>query len=330
MPITERDVPFVWNTKRGPQQTGQTQVGEKLFVDVRGKTGAGVTRPRRLSFLPVSLSFWPKFLQREEAAPDPGKKKVRKTPFNLRGATFNLTLLAVGFGILSFFWWNMQGVARGLAALPQIEGRAAAAFDELVRVQSALAETDIQESERALSSAHDHLSQARGELSAALDSTRHILRYVDVTGTVASGQELLAAGESLTQAGQHVARGVGPFFEVSSVLAAEGGSKPQDGPSLVNAVQSMQREFGLAAGELEKAQQSLGAVSSPLLPEDIKRKVATLTATLPAVHETILTLHKQSASYLHLLGANHDRQYLLVFANNHEIRPVGGFIGTVG
>jgi len=204
--------------------------------------------------------------------------------------------------------------ARRIALVP-VRERAELAMGGLLSAGAALAEGNFEGSEDGFASTQELLRQTQVEMNDALLSSQAILKYLDVTGTVRSGEELLEAGTFLTEAGQHMARGVG------GLAAAE--------PSLVSVLQLAKAEFGLAEVALGQAGRSLDKVGGPLLPAEVKEQVKQLEVSIPVIRDALQMFDRQSQVLLAVLGAERERQYLLLFQNNHEIRPTGGFVGSI-
>ncbi len=198
--------------------------------------------------------------------------------------------------------------------------------------QSALAKTDFSASDAAFSNAQAQLVEAQKSFDEAFSSSKDILRYVDITGTVRSGEDLLSVGQDLTEAGQHISRGLAPLLHsTDGVFAvADKNKEPDSGSSnLITAVKDSQIELKSALISLQQAQDTVATVSSPLLPTNIQSQVDKLKKVLPTLTSSLKMFLDRSDTMLSILGADRQKQYLLVFANNHELRPVGGFLGSI-
>lgn len=210
-------------------------------------------------------------------------------------------------------------MGRGYAVMETIGGQARAAYAEMAAAQAAFGDSDFSGSERHFKTAGDLLESARQSWRAAMASSSYVLAYPDLTGTIRSGDQLLAAGESVVEAGAALAGGM------ESILAGQ-----EDLPvSLVDAL-----EQALAAGEnahaaLVDAEKSLERVAVVTLPNDIKEEVVRMKKNVPAARASLGSWLDQSHVLLSILGAERARDYLLVLQNNHEMRPTGGFIGSL-
>jgi hypothetical protein len=257
-------------------------------------------------------------LQARDTTSSPAKKKIWR-------ARHLLPFLVTALGLASLIW-ILQGAGRGTALLGTIEGRAGKAYEQVLVAQAALAETDFVTSEASFAAAGAELQQARQELDAALAASRVVLETVDLTGTVRSGRELLVAGEAVTTAGQHVSRGLN-FIVTAQVLPSAETQTPA--LTLVDAIGQAQPELAQAAAALTEAETSLQQVESERLPENLQEPVRQLQRLVPSARAGVQSFLDHSGLLLNVLGADRDRQYLVLFENNHELRPTGGFIGSI-
>ncbi len=260
----------------------------------------------------------------EPVAIEPRKNHIRivkpkmKVRLPSQHAMVSALLLVGGFAFVLFFVWNLQGAGRGTAALSSIEAKGNSAFTHVLQAQEALANTNVQESEGQFSAASQELTSAKTDMDEALAASKNVLQFLDVTGTVRSGQDMLDVGVALADAGVHMSRAVAPFLSVTlntsladAIIAAR--------PNLENAEQA-----------IDVANEKIAGVETGLLPDNIAQDIEKLKVIIPQAKNTLHHLLGESGTLLALLGAERDRQYLVLFANSDEIRPVGGFIGTVG
>lgn len=234
----------------------------------------------------------------------------------------NITLFLVGCLLASGALIQLQGAGRAWAALGSIERKATQAYQQVGVAQTALAETKFDASEQAFGEAAQSLQQARQELDDALASSKYVLRALDVTGTVRSSEELLTAAAKVTEAGEHVSKGIKPLFNVNPLQV-------QPGRTLIDAINTAQPELAAAAAALAGAERSLKQVTLSRVPETIRPSVEQLQQLVPRARQGITAFLDQTGLLLTFLGEDHERQYLIVFENNNELRPTGGFIGSL-
>lgn len=323
--FSERDISYDFT-----KTNARKEPSKGLFVEVDDEREVAIKKPKSVFSLPFSVSFWPR--KPEGDVPVRASDKIRKKKFSstaFNGKSSNLVILVAGCALAGLVVWNLQGLGRASMVLSAVQSKSQEALDHVFSAQAALAEADVAASETSFKQADVLIREAQSELDNALAAQGAILRVVDVTGTVRSGQELLEVGSALAAAGQHISRGLNPLLSVDSLFAS-GDAEDVGGRTVADGITESRKDFELALVELEKANESLEHIGSPLLPAEVQEHVQTLKQTVPKATELVRTFVDQSDMFLHLLGAEHDRQYLLLFANNHELRPIGGFIGTIG
>jgi len=265
-------------------------------LPVRGEGSDEVTAAQ--VSLPFSVSVW----------------SVR----GIRSSVSGAVLLLIGCAVILVGIWSLQGAGRGTAVVASLQQRTAKAFADVTTAQAALAHTDTTTGEQSFQSAFQELTTAQKEMDQALAASKHVLAVLDLTGTVRAGQDMLEVGSALAKAGEHTSRAMKPFFE-----------KTQN-KTLTDAITASRPELALAQAELDTAAETIKGISGTFLPPEFQDQIEKLQTIIPRARNAVHTLHSESETFLTLLGAERDRQYLFLFANNDEMRPVGGFIGTVG
>lgn len=291
MPIAERDVDY-----RFPVASSGTTKENSPSI-TRASLNRGVSSPSRSSVLR-----------------SPGASRISMRSIGRR--TPGLIILLIGFSFLSFAVWNLQAAGRGIQALSSIEVRVKHAIADMTQASSALADTGSDASKLSFATAGVEFVTAQHDMDSALASNKSILEFLDITGTVRSGSTLLSTGTKISSAGEHIANAVQDI------------GKTNTGTSLTDAMKLAQPELANAEQDVASANDQLNLVSTPLLPKPLAVQVNTLKSALPKLLAIIHHLNSESGTLLKLLGADRDRQYLILFANNDELRPVGGFIGS--
>lgn len=201
-----------------------------------------------------------------------------------------------------------------LAVTGDIRGQVLGAVTSLGQGQQALAEGDFGASSQAFSDAQQSIGAARQQLDEALAASKRILGVLDVTGTVKSGTNLLEAADALSKTG---------------VLLAAVLEDMAQYETFPEAIDASRGNLAAAAQELARAQESLEKVDDDAVPAEARDSLGKLKESIPTIHRLVSVAAGQADVFLSLLGTDHDRQYLVLLANSHELRPVGGFIGTI-
>lgn len=79
---------------------------------------------------------------------------------------------------------------------------------------------------------------------------------------------------------------------------------------------------------LEDANKKLEGISTALLPEQLRPYFNSLKIYLPKTVENLHNLDEMFDTLSEFLGHNSEKRYLVLFQNNNELRPTGGFIGS--
>ncbi len=238
--------------------------------------------------------------------------------WNIRSGVHGVLFLLLSCVIISGGVWSLQGAGRGTAVIASLQQRVIRAFADVSTAQTALANVDTATGERSFQAAFQELSSVQQEMDQALSASKQVLSILDITGTVRVGQGMLEVGSALAKAGEHISRAMKPFFDT-----AQAGS-------LTDSIIASRPELSLAQAQLDAADEKIKSISGIFLPSQFRDQVKKLQNSIPRARSTIGMLRSESETFLTLLGAERDKQYLFLFANNDEIRPVGGFIGTTG
>jgi hypothetical protein len=132
--------------------------------------------------------------------------------------------------------------------------------------------------------------------------------------TYLSGNSLITAGETLAAAGGTVSQGL-------SAMSA-------GGLDTTGRLAILTDTFETVLPELEKAANDLDKVDPAVLPTEYQTTFSELKNLLPNFIASAKDIVNFSDTLFTLLGAEGKKRYLLLFQNNTEIRPTGGFIGS--
>jgi len=168
-------------------------------------------------------------------------------------------------------------------------------------------------------------SQAeKGKLTDALHSSQSAVTFLSlsnetvttikaVVGVIGLSREVVPL-QRLVHAGKEVAEASTEFLYAGVQLQT----------ILTSSRNASKEDFLLAIGSLKEAALSLQAIEAEdELPESYKKSLTTLNKPLGLLINLLDASPK-------LLGFDTKQQYLLLFQNNFELRPGGGFIGSYG
>lgn len=146
-------------------------------------------------------------------------------------------------------------------------------------------------------------------------------------------QELSIALQSLTELGEDLVRIAG-LESVDGDVTITGEVSFADLPSETK--KTVLQRLSAAADDLPVVKNQLAIVQSELgrwlvlLPKTISAPIASQAAQLSDLQEQLDTMSVAATVLPELAGLDEEKTFLLLFLNNHELRPGGGFIGTYG
>ncbi|KAA0205491.1 DUF4012 domain-containing protein [Candidatus Uhrbacteria bacterium] len=171
-------------------------------------------------------------------------------------------------------------------------------------------------------------SAAWGRVSKSLNETDRALNRVnalavavtqalpDTRDAYASARRLLAAGDASAQAAELLAQGLDRAF-------AEPARYPVDRGRVFKTY------LDAAVPLLDEANEALAGVRPDALPEAERAKAAEAARLLGTVREAVRELRAITDLLMAAAGDEHRRSYLLIFQNPTELRPTGGFMGSI-
>ncbi len=152
---------------------------------------------------------------------------------------------------------------------------------------------------------------------ARLDATSKLLLTVlpQTSKTYRQGQTLIQVGDHLADAGRLLAEGAD---------AAVGGFETTPTARLATFLAYAKKAEPL----IKEATNASTSLDPNAFPEDARGVVQALQEELPSAHAALLEFISFGDMAHLILGGEGAQRYLLVFQNNTELRPTGGFMGS--
>ncbi len=135
-------------------------------------------------------------------------------------------------------------------------------------------------------------------------------RYYD------AARKLVFAGEESAKAGELLSKGLVRAMEMNAQYPIE-------------RLELFSVYLEEARPHIDSALEQMNGIDEQKLPEEMRVKVEEAKALLLAVDTSVRELNDLYEILIPLLGRDHQRRYLLVFQNPSELRPTGGFMGSV-
>ncbi|KKR48955.1 MAG: hypothetical protein UT86_C0002G0130 [Candidatus Magasanikbacteria bacterium GW2011_GWC2_40_17] len=185
------------------------------------------------------------------------------------------------------------------------------AFQDLKDGETALQNGNLPEAASKLQSALDSFALAQNKLNEINPVWRSLLYLTPKIGNkLKNGEELMLAGTNLTM-------GSLPILYLLN-------NKNNSPISLQNIKETLDK----IAPRFAKTKQNLMAIDPDFLPEENQTAFLKIREAIFALNNDLQKISSLSNSLLAAAGTNTEKTYLLIFQNNNEIRPTGGFIGS--
>lgn len=275
------------------------------------------------------IFFQPVILQSEEA-PAPVVKDVKFAGDNINFVS-TPSLAAFKFKDVSAFvllaitiFFAFQGahiIASGISTKATVQGTTSEALSHLKDAQSLIQQKDFLAAEQQFEYAQQNFADAQKNISNLGLAVNAILK---LTPQGSSANQLLKAGQELSQAGIDFDN----FYVLTNQIkiSPSGFETPDGFYSTINAAKKYLED---ASANLTSAQSDLSAVDSSTLPANYKDSFFKYKEQLDFAANASVQLSQLLNLFQQFMGPG-QKTILVVFENNNELRPTGGFIGTYG
>ncbi|MBI4122529.1 MAG: DUF4012 domain-containing protein [Parcubacteria group bacterium] len=196
----------------------------------------------------------------------------------------------------------------------RVLGSAAEGFSLLGSLRGEVATRELSAAGQTLAGAEEKFREARS----SIDAVGGVLRaIIQLTPQGSNGLHAIRAGEELSLSGVLLSGALAPLLS------------PEQGTSLVANLRIVTRTLAEALPHLTAARSSLEQVAIALVPEEYRAELTRAQTTLPAVERAVSDFLSLGDTLVTVLGGNGPRRYAVLFQNNNELRPAGGFIGSL-
>ncbi len=200
----------------------------------------------------------------------------------------------------------MKQIERAKQTSAQVQMAGVAALSDLQLGAQAL-------SENSYGLAKDDFTRAQKDFVSAQDALNQLSVLATTLGASAEG--LIATGEHLANAAQLLS-------------AAMNDVRGSTSGSLTTKLDILSQYLVRLDPEIAAAQQTLSSVNAKQVPASMQTQFTLLQSTLPELTQTLTQIKTSYSAIRTLLGADGPMRYLVLFQNNTELRPTGGFIGS--
>ena len=204
---------------------------------------------------------------------------------------------------------NLQG---------RIEGYVRKGVEELRNGNNRVFSAQFIDARKSFQDAQEAFFQAADELGsfgAALDAASFLIKDISL------GRDIISIGKFSSQAGEMVAQAA------QYMMGEEGGI--WDGTGVTSRISLALASLNRARVFVDRIQEIMAGISPGALPEEVRDQFIKGSQGIFRA-QTVLDAANEVGGYaLRVLGHERPRRYLFVFQNNDELRPSGGFIGSM-
>ena|GEM_PF-1267933 len=237
----------------------------------------------------------------------------------MSGAVLTLAiLLAIG----SLLYQTSLNLYRGVYA------EALTGQDHLRLAQEAISAQEFD-------TAREEFLKAQTSLEAALSELQKdsIVQSVPIiSGRLTTGERIIESALHIAEGGYTLTSALSPMTDIlkgknSSQVTDQ--SSMADYTSQIMTVLSISRpQLKLALDDFDAARTLLDAINPSDLDTSTRAQVAEGQAKIATLRDIISQVYDLASVLPDILGHNGARHYLILFQNNSELRPTGGFIGS--
>jgi hypothetical protein len=171
---------------------------------------------------------------------------------------------------------------------------------------------DFAGASRAFAQADQNFGDAERQLGALATMLNAAPKFLPGTA-ISAAAPLLNAGREIAQGGERLSSGM---------QAADAASSPTE------KIAALKTYLAEALPHLERANVALALVTAGALPAKYQGAVTDAQRDLPKLTKAVRKASAVADVMGAILGENGPKRYLLIFQNNSEIRPTGGFMGS--
>lgn len=200
----------------------------------------------------------------------------------------------------------------------ETENEARAAYENLIIGGELAADANFLAAAENFGQAAVSFSQAQEEVGRINSVVANLIKNIPVGGKkIEAGEALLFSGEKIALAGEDI---------LSALADFTAGSNEK---SLTLKLKILRDSLAAVLPEMAAAGDRLSGVKSQAVPESEREVFLKVQKGLPAVVLSLKKIISISDLMVKFLGDEEEKRYLVVFQNPGELRPTGGFMGSL-
>lgn len=190
------------------------------------------------------------------------------------------------------------------------------AYTDLKIAKNAISNKQLNSAKQHFDNAADNFSNAKEQLNTINILLQPMLKIIPFEGkTLNDAENLLIVGQNISVLGEKMTNAFNHFYQNNS--------KTTDKISyLKNQINESLPLVNDTAERMEKINQNV-------IPAEFQDQFDTIKKQVSQFNQDFHTLSSFSDFMLQVLGHKQKKRYLIIFQNNSELRPTGGFMGSL-
>ncbi len=240
-------------------------------------------------------------------------------------------VVVVGSSVLALFLLGQYGIS----VKNEVRKESSSAVTNLEQANEYLKVFEFEAASNNFGEAYEKFSKAGDNLNFMGASITSLFAELPGAGKLKSAKNLVEAGRLLAEAGKSMSEAVNSLSETGAILRLS--TLPTSQVGHVDNFGDFKKSLTSSSKNLSKVSALLSDVSVDALPEDKRETFLEFQSKLPEL-EGIVSDAVGYASFLERflgdglttsqVGATSAVKYLILFQNDSELRPTGGFPGT--
>lgn len=245
--------------------------------------------------------------------------KLSKLRWQKAIISFIVVCLLLVLPIFIFTFYGKFTKAKG-----EVLGESYSAIQYLKNASDNISQYDFQTAGENFDKATEKFLTAQDELNKVTGALLGILKILP--NKVKSAQYLLEAGKNISAAGDYLSKTIAQLEKLAKTTNLE---KVEKNINLTDSLVVIIENIKPAQNEILSALDNLKKVNSKDLPDEYTGIIEKIQNSIPKLEEDFANLSSLSEVLLNVFGNDSQKRYLILFENNHEMRPTGGFIGSL-
>ncbi len=190
------------------------------------------------------------------------------------------------------------------------------AYSDLKIASSAISEKNPSSAQKHFNKAERNFDNAKNQLDEISSLLQPILKIVPYEGkTLSDAQNLLEVGENISLLGQIFSESLNYFYN--------------DNSKITDKISYIQIQIQEALPLVDQSTEKINLISPNAIPEEFADQFVQVKSQIHQFNSDFHTLDSFTKFMMEVLGHKKKKRYLIIFQNNRELRPTGGFMGSV-